>query len=146
MTAEIIAADVAFWSPPAPVDAVLLDAPCSATGIFRRHPDVLHRVHPAIIEEAAHLQRQLLVQAAGWVKKGGKLVYATCSLEREEGEEQAETFLAANRDFTIDPIRADELPAGIAPDPRGWVRILPGALAEQGGCDGFFIARFARAG
>jgi len=146
LTAEIIAADVAFWSPPAPVDAVLLDAPCSATGIFRRHPDVLHRVHPAIIEEAAHLQRQLLVQAAGWVKKGGTLVYATCSLEREEGEEQAETFLAANPDFTIDPVRAGELPAGIAPNPRGWVRILPGALEEQGGCDGFFIARFARAG
>jgi 16S rRNA (cytosine967-C5)-methyltransferase len=146
LSADIVAADVAFWSPPAPVDAVLLDAPCSATGIFRRHPDVLHRVHPAIIEEAAHLQRQLLVQAAGWVKKGGKLVYATCSLEREEGEEQVETFLAANPDFAIDPVRADELPAGIAPDPRGWIRILPGALEEQGGCDGFFIARFARAG
>jgi 16S rRNA (cytosine967-C5)-methyltransferase len=146
LKADIVAADVAFWSPPTPVDAVLLDAPCSATGIFRRHPDVLHRVHPAIIEEAAHLQRQLLVQAAGWVKKGGKLVYATCSLERQEGEEQVETFLAANRDFAIDPVRADELPAGIAPDPRGWVRILPGALEEQGGCDGFFIARFARAG
>jgi 16S rRNA (cytosine967-C5)-methyltransferase len=146
LKAEVIAADVAFWSPPAPVDAVLLDAPCSATGIFRRHPDVLHRVHPAIIEEAAHLQRQLLVQAAGWVKKGGKLVYATCSLEREEGEEQVETFLAANPDFAIDPVRIDELPAGIVPDQRGWVRILPGALEEQGGCDGFFIARFARAG
>jgi 16S rRNA (cytosine967-C5)-methyltransferase len=146
LKAEVVAADVAFWSPPAPVDAVLLDAPCSATGIFRRHPDVLHRVHPAIIEEAAHLQRQLLVQAAGWVKKGGKLVYATCSLEREEGEEQVETFLAANPDFAIDPVRIDELPAGIAPDQRGWVRILPGALEEQGGCDGFFIARFARAG
>lgn len=146
LDAEIVAADAAFWSPPAPVDAVLLDAPCSATGIFRRHPDVLHRVHPGIIEEASHLQRQLLVQAAGWVKKGGKLVYATCSLEREEGEDQAEAFLAANPDFTLDPVNAGELPPGIAPDPRGWVRILPGALAAQGGCDGFFIARFARAG
>ena len=146
LEATVVAADVAFWSPPAPVDAVLLDAPCSATGIFRRHPDVLHRVHPAIIEEAAHLQRQLLVQAAGWVKKGGRLVYATCSLEREEGEEQVETFLAANPDFAIDPVRADELPTGIAPDPRGWIRILPGALEAEGGCDGFFIARFARAG
>ncbi|HEX7695089.1 MAG TPA: transcription antitermination factor NusB [Sphingomonas sp.] len=146
LDAEIVAADAAFWSPPAPVDAVLLDAPCSATGIFRRHPDVLHRVHPGIIEEASHLQRQLLVQAAGWVKKGGKLVYATCSLEREEGEDQAEAFLAANPDFTLDPVNAAELPPGIEPDPRGWVRILPGALAAQGGCDGFFIARFARAG
>jgi len=146
LDATVVAADAARWSPPTPVDAVLLDAPCSATGIFRRHPDVLHRVHPAIIEEAAYLQRELLVQAAGWVKKGGRLVYATCSLEREEGEEQVETFLAANRDFAIDPVRADELPAGIAPDAKGWVRILPGALEEQGGCDGFFIARFARAG
>jgi 16S rRNA (cytosine967-C5)-methyltransferase len=146
LEAEIVAADAAFWSPPAPVDAVLLDAPCSATGIFRRHPDVLHRVHAGIIEEATHLQRQLLVQAAGWVRKGGTLIYATCSLEREEGEEQAEAFLAANPDFSLAPVRADELPAGIVPDPRGRIRILPGMLAEQGGCDGFFIARFARAG
>src|SRR6202008_2931901 len=99
-------------------------APCSATGIFRRHPDVLHRVHPVTIEQAADAQRELLAHAAGWVKKGGSLVYATCSLEPEEGEAQAEAFLAANRDFAIDPIRPDELPAGIAPHDRGWVRIL----------------------
>jgi len=146
LDAEVVAADAASWSPRGAADAVLLDAPCSATGIFRRHPDVLHRVHPVVIDQAADLQRELLVQAAGWVKKGGRLVYATCSLEREEGEDQVETFLAANRDFAIDPVRADELPAGIVPDSRGWVRILPGALEEQGGCDGFFIARFARAG
>ena len=88
----------------------------------------------------------MLVHAAGWVNKGGRLVYATCSLEPEEGEQQAEAFLAANRDFAIDPVRADELPRGIAPDPRGWIRILPGTLEAEGGCDGFFIARFARAG
>lgn len=146
LSADVVVGDAGFWSPPAPVDAVLLDAPCSATGIFRRHPDVLHRVRDITIEQAADQQRQLLAHSAGWVKKGGRLVYATCSLEREEGEEQAETFLAANRDFAIDPVRADELPTGIAPDPRGWVRILPGALEDQGGCDGFFIARFARAG
>ncbi|MGN6819009.1 MAG: RsmB/NOP family class I SAM-dependent RNA methyltransferase [Sphingomonas sp.] len=146
LDAEVVTADAARWSPPAPADAVLLDAPCTATGIFRRHPDVLHRIHPALIEQAADLQRELLVQAAGWVKKGGRLVYATCSIERAEGEDQVETFLAANRDFALDPVRADELPAGIAPHERGWVRILPGALEQQGGCDGFFIARFARAG
>ena len=125
---------------------MLLDAPCSATGIFRRHPDVIHRVHPALIEQMADLQRHLLAHAAGWVKKGGTLVYATCSLERAEGEEQATAFLAANRDFAIDPARADELPAGIAPASEGWVRILPGTLEAEGGCDGFFIARFVRAG
>ena len=127
LTAEIVAADVAFWSPPAPVDAVLLDAPCSATGIFRRHPDVLHRVHPAIIEEAAHLQRQLLVQAAGWVKKGGKLVYATCSLEREEGEEQARRFAVANP-FHRPGLRQA---AGDRARSARWIRILPGALAAR---------------
>jgi 16S rRNA (cytosine967-C5)-methyltransferase len=146
LEAVVVTADAGFWSSPAPVDAVLLDAPCSATGIFRRHPDVLHRVHPVTIAQAADTQRELLAHAAGWVKKGGRLVYATCSLEPEEGEDQAEAFLAANRDFAIDPIRPDELPAGIAPHDRGWVRILPGALEAEGGCDGFFIARFARAG
>ena len=146
LAAETVAADALAWAPPEPADAVLLDAPCSATGIFRRHPDVIHRVHPALIEQLADLQRQLLAHAAGWVKKGGTLVYATCSLERAEGEEQATAFLAANRDFAIDPARADELPAGIAPATEGWVRILPGTLEAEGGCDGFFIARFVRAG
>ena len=144
LTAEIIAADVAFWSPPAPVDAVLLDAPCSATGIFRRHPDVLHRVHPAIIEEAAHLQRQLLVQAAGWVKKGGKLVYATCSLERTEGEDRIAGFLTGHPEFSIYPPRHGELPPGMTADPHGCIRTLPGMLADRGGLAGFFIARLVR--
>ncbi|MDB5678225.1 transcription antitermination factor NusB [Sphingomonas bacterium] len=146
LSADIIAEDATKWSPAAPVDAVLLDAPCSATGIFRRHPDVIHRIHSASIEQMTDLQRHLLAHAAGWLKKGGKLVYATCSLERAEGEDQAEAFLSANKDFAVDPVRADELPAAIAPTAKGWVRILPGALEAEGGCDGFFIARFARAG
>jgi 16S rRNA (cytosine967-C5)-methyltransferase len=146
LSAEIVAADAARWSPPSAVDAVLLDAPCSATGIYRRHPDVLHRVRPALIAEMAELQRHLLAHSAGWVRKGGRLVYATCSLEPEEGEEQAEAFLAANRDFTIDPVRADELPTGITPAEQGWVRVIPGMIEAEGGCDGFFIARFVRAG
>jgi 16S rRNA (cytosine967-C5)-methyltransferase len=144
LSAEIIAGDATRWSPPAPVDAILLDAPCSATGIFRRHPDVIHRVHPVLIEQMVDLQRHFLAHTAGWLKKGGTLVYATCSLERAEGEDQADAFLSANPDFAIDPVRVDELPAGIAPAPEGWVRILPGALEAEGGCDGFFIARFVR--
>ena len=88
----------------------------------------------------------MLAHAAGWVKKGGRLVYATCSLEPQEGEEQAEGFLSANKDFALDPVRADELPAGITPHDRGWIRIIPGMIEEQGGLDGFFIARFARSG
>ena len=146
LNADVVAADAARWSPPQAVDAVLLDAPCSATGIFRRHPDVLHRVHPALIDGLADQQRALLAHAAGWVKRGGRLVYATCSLEPEEGEDQVTMFLSVNRDFAIDPIRPDALPAGMTPHRDGWLRILPGTLADSGGCDGFFIARFARGG
>jgi 16S rRNA (cytosine967-C5)-methyltransferase len=146
LAADVVAADALGWAPAAPADAVLLDAPCSATGIFRRHPDVLHRVSPALIEETAALQARLFDRAAGWVRPGGTLVYATCSLEPAEGEAQLERFLAAHDDFALSPIRADELPDGIAPHDAGWVRTLPGMLADRGGCDGFFIARLSRAG
>lgn len=142
---EVAVADVLEWTPPAPAQAVLVDAPCSATGIFRRHPDVLHRARPGIVAEMAALQERILSRAADWVAPGGTLVYATCSLEREEGEEQLAGFLAARGDFAPDPARADELPAGIAPTADGWVRTLPGMLAAQGGCDGFFVARLRRA-
>ncbi|GAA0338596.1 RsmB/NOP family class I SAM-dependent RNA methyltransferase [Sphingomonas oligophenolica] len=146
LAAEVIAADLLKWSPAEPADAVLLDAPCSATGIFRRHPDVLHRVNPRVIAEMARVQAQLLARAAKWVKPGGMLVYATCSLEKAEGEEQLMAFLASQPDFAIDPVAVAELPAGIVPHQRGWVRTLPGMLAEEGGCDGFFIARLRRGG
>lgn len=145
LQANIVTADALRWSPKAQADVVLLDAPCSATGIFRRHPDVLHRVLPSQIAEMAALQTQLIDRARDWVKPGGLLVYATCSLEPAEGEGQLDAFLARHRDCTIDPVRSDELPPGVAPDPRGWLRTLPGTLADAGGCDGFFIARMRRA-
>ncbi len=139
---EIVKADLRDWSPATPADAVLLDAPCSATGIFRRHPDVLHRVRPAVVAEMAALQAVLLARAADWVRPGGVLVYATCSLEPEEGEAQLERFLAGRADFVVEPPRPGELPvAGAA---QGWVRTLPGTLEAEGGCDGFFIARLRR--
>jgi 16S rRNA (cytosine967-C5)-methyltransferase len=127
-----------------PYDAVLLDAPCSATGIFRRHPDVLHRVRPRAIAQMAERQQAMLARAAGLVKPGGVLVYSVCSLEPEEGEQVADAFLASHAGFTADPVSAAELPLGIVPDTAGRVRVLPGALAEQGGADGFFVARFRR--
>ncbi|WP_066724898.1 RsmB/NOP family class I SAM-dependent RNA methyltransferase [Sphingomonas pituitosa] len=144
LSAQIVAADLLTWSPAAPADAVLLDAPCSATGIFRRHPDVLHRVRPSLIAEMAELQARLLDRAAAWVKPGGTLVFATCSLEPKEGEAHLAPFLAAHPEFELVPATADELPAGISPRDDGSVRILPGMLAEQSGLDGFFIARFRR--
>lgn len=148
LKATLLQGDIETWMPPSdivPADAALLDAPCSATGIFRRHPDVLYRVGDRQISELAELQSRLLARAALWVKPGGTLIYATCSLERAEGEDQVAAFLAGNNAWRRQPIRAAELPEGFAPDANGDVRILPGTLAEDGGADGFFIARLKRA-
>ena len=128
LAAEIVAADLFAWQPPAPVDAILLDAPCSATGIFRRHPDVLHRARPAAIGQLAATQLAMLERAADWLKPGGSLVYSVCSLEPEEGEAVARAFLRARPDFR----QAEER------------RLLPGAFEPQGGADSFYIARFLR--
>ena len=141
LAADIVQGDIRRWEPDAPADAVLLDAPCSATGIFRRHPDVLHRIEAPQIAAMADLQRELLARAAAWVKPGGTLVYATCSLERAEGEDQIAAFLTAHPGWRIDPARTDELPAGIAPDASGFIRTLPTMLVDAGGLDGFFVAR-----
>lgn len=140
LSAEIVTADALEWEPSAPFDAVLLDAPCTATGTCRRHPDVLHRIGPRQIAEMAELQARLLERASGWLKPGGRLVYAVCSLEREEGEGQV-----AKVRLTPDPVSREELPGGIAPTAQGHARTDPAMLAEQGGLDGFFIARW-RAG
>jgi 16S rRNA (cytosine967-C5)-methyltransferase len=98
---------------------------------------VLHRIGDRTIADMADLQTKLLDQARTWVKPGGHLVYATCSLERAEGEDQA-----ARMALTPDPISADELPSGLTPTPEGWLRSDPGMLADAGGLDGFFIARW----
>ena len=145
LSADVVQADLRQWAPEAPVDALLLDAPCTATGIYRRHPDVLHRIGPRQIAELADLQGELLARVADWVKPGGTLIYATCSLERTEGEDQATRFAATHPGLAPLPATADELPAGIPATPEGWVRTLPGMLEEAGGCDGFFIARWRRA-
>jgi 16S rRNA (cytosine967-C5)-methyltransferase len=144
LAAEIVAADVMLWSPSELADAVLLDAPCSATGIFRRHPETLYRPRPEAKGALAGAQRAMLARAAHWLKPGGSLVYSVCSLEPEEGEQVADWFLAAHPDFEPDPVRAGELPPQI-PTKGGRVRILPGAFEAEGGADGFFVARFRRA-
>ncbi|WP_420144451.1 RsmB/NOP family class I SAM-dependent RNA methyltransferase [Sphingobium sp.] len=144
LSADIVQADLRQWQPEGPVDAILLDAPCTATGIYRRHPDVLHRIGPRQIAELAELQGELLARAAGWLKPGGQIVYATCSLERAEGEDQITRFLADHPDFALAPARPDELPRAMAPAPQGWLRTLPDMLADRGGTDSFFIARLVR--
>jgi 16S rRNA (cytosine967-C5)-methyltransferase len=139
LAATLITADALRWQPDAPFDHILLDAPCSATGIFRRHPDVLHLKGDADLAPITMLQAALLRRAASWLKPGGRLVYATCSLDMREGEAIAERVIA---DTPRDLIGADELPAGLQPTAEGFVRTLPGQIA--GGIDGFFIARLRR--
>ncbi|WP_310468549.1 RsmB/NOP family class I SAM-dependent RNA methyltransferase [Sphingomonas sp.] len=144
LQAKLIKADALAWDAPEPFDAILLDAPCSATGTFRRHPEVLYRARPAFIREQAEQQSQLLARTSTWLKPGGALVYAVCSLEPEEGEGVITQFLAAHPAFTLSP--PTDLPAGLAAAPDGWLRILPGMLEQQGGLDGFFVARLVRSG
>ncbi len=145
LSATVVVADALKWQPKAPFDRILLDAPCSATGIFRRHPDVLYVKAARDLAPVIALQAALLDRALTWLKPGGTLVFSTCSLERAEGEAQIEALLARTPAVTLDPIAAAECPAGVAPAPQGWLRLLPGALAEAGGVDGFFIARLRRA-
>jgi 16S rRNA (cytosine967-C5)-methyltransferase len=144
LKADLVTADALTWKPGRQFDAILLDAPCSATGTFRRHPEVLYRARPPIIEASADQQRQLLDRAAEWLKSGGALVYSVCSLERTEGEDIVTAFLERHGGFRVDPPKPGELPDFATPSPEGWVRLRPGVLAEQGGLDGFFMARLVR--
>lgn len=146
LSARLVEADALTWEPGAQFDAILLDAPCSATGTFRRHPEVLYRARPRVVADNAELQRQLLARAGAWLKPEGMLVYSVCSLEPEEGERVIDDFLAGNADFEIDSPRPGELPDFVKPAADGWARILPGLLEAEGGLDGFFIARLVRRG
>jgi 16S rRNA (cytosine967-C5)-methyltransferase len=145
LSADTVAADVLDWKPDRQFDAILLDAPCSATGTFRRHPEVLYRARPRIVAESAELQAKLIARAADWVRPGGTLVYSVCSLEPKEGEEIITGFLGNRRDFRIAAPEPGELPGFVAAQPDGWVRILPGLIESEGGLDGFFTARLVRA-
>jgi 16S rRNA (cytosine967-C5)-methyltransferase len=148
LAAELVAADALAWVPPGgPADAILLDAPCTATGTIRRHPDVALTKTSDDLAKLTRLQAALLDRAAGFLKPGGILVYCTCSLEPEEGERQIERLLRERPEFARVPIDADEI-GGLAPllTATGTLRSLPCHLAELGGMDGFFAARLKRAG
>jgi 16S rRNA (cytosine967-C5)-methyltransferase len=142
LEAKLVEADALSWKAGRQYDAILLDAPCSATGTFRRHPEVLYRARPKLIAESAQLQSKLLDRAASWVKPGGTLVYSVCSLEPQEGEAQISAFLDRQPEFRLDAPR--DLPAFVRVTTEGWVRILPGLLEVEGGLDGFFLARLVR--
>lgn len=147
LSAETVAADIAHWRPPERAPFVLLDAPCTATGTIRRHPDVARIKTPADVARLAPAQDRLLDAAAEMVATGGRLVYCVCSLEAEEGPARAEAFLARHPEFAREPIAAAEV-AGLAAliTPEGAFRSLPSHLAEEGGLDGFYAVRLRRRG
>ncbi|HVH49497.1 MAG TPA: RsmB/NOP family class I SAM-dependent RNA methyltransferase [Sphingomicrobium sp.] len=142
LEAKTIVADALELQTDETYDAVLLDAPCSATGTFRRHPEVLYRARDSIIAASAETQNRLLDRAASAVGVGGSLVYAVCSLEPEEGEMQVRSFLRRHHYFRLEPARLDI--AGLSASAEGWVRVVPGMLEAEGGLDGFFTAHLVR--
>jgi 16S rRNA (cytosine967-C5)-methyltransferase len=145
LSATTVAADATTWQPPAPADAVLLDAPCSATGTLRRHPDIAYLKGPDDVASLTGTQTALLANAVGMVKPGGLLVYAVCSLQPEEGPERIAELLAADSRMERQPITTAELPGlEAAITAEGDLRSLPCHLADRGGLDGFYACRLRR--
>ncbi|WP_235962502.1 RsmB/NOP family class I SAM-dependent RNA methyltransferase [Jannaschia marina] len=140
LEAEIVVADALDWEPEAPFDAVLLDAPCSATGTIRRHPDLPHLRESRDVEALSKLQYRLLDRALGFVKHGGPVVYCTCSLLPLEGELQVRAALKRHPGLlTVTPDPASLGLPEAAEVPEG-LRLLPDLWRERGGMDGFFVA------
>jgi 16S rRNA (cytosine967-C5)-methyltransferase len=142
---ETVIADGATWQPSAPVDAVLLDAPCTATGTIRHQPDILHLKEPKDQEKLAALQRRLIANAATMLKPGGILIYCTCSIQKAESEAQVDWALSQNLPLKLSPITPDEIP-GITEmlTERGELRCLPHHWKDAGGMDGFYVVRFVK--
>ncbi len=141
LSAELIQADATIWQPDQKFPAILLDAPCSATGTIRRHPDLLHLRKPRDIASLTRLQDQLLDAAAGFLAPGGRLVYAVCSLQPEEGAARIDAA-CARLGLRREPLNLPELPEAMTA--AGDIAMHPGLWPERGGLDGFFIARLMR--
>jgi 16S rRNA (cytosine967-C5)-methyltransferase len=143
--ADMINADATEWMPSQPFDAVLLDAPCSATGTIRRHPDVARVKRPRDVQTVVQAQDKLLQAAARMLRKGGRLIYAVCSLQPEEGAPRI-AALTGQSGLRHDPFRPDELAAlPEALTREGFLRTHPGLWRDRGGMDGFFAARLIKA-
>ncbi len=140
-----VIADAATWNPPGQADAVLLDAPCSATGTIRRHPDLPWLKRPSDLASLIGVQDAMLRNAVRMLKPGGILVYSVCSLEPEEGPARVENLLSAGTGLRRVPIDSDEVgDIGDAVTPAGDMRTLPCHWADKGGLDGFYAARLRR--
>ncbi len=144
LPAKVIHADATDWTPPALFDAILLDAPCTATGTIRRHPDVARIKRPRDVQTVAQAQDRLLQAAAAMLRSGGRLIYAVCSLQPEEGAPRIASAIARG-DLRLDPFTPPELAA--LPEARtseGFLRTHPGLWRDHGGMDGFFAARLIK--
>jgi 16S rRNA (cytosine967-C5)-methyltransferase len=144
LAAKTIKADVLSWTPEGLADAVLLDAPCTATGTIRRHPDILWSKSEDSLKETTALQAALLDRAVWLTRPGGTIVYCVCSLQPEEGERQIAAALARDKRLERSPIGIDEIGGLAAVNRDGDLRTLPSMLGDQGGIDGFFAARLIR--
>ena len=144
--AQTVAADIADWRPPEPAGYVLLDAPCTATGTLRRHPEIAYLKSPLDAAKLVDAQDRLLDAAAQMTAPGGLLVYSVCSLDPREGRSRVASFLARNAAFKRVPVAADEIgDASELLSKDGDLATLPCHWAEQGGMDGFYAARLQRA-
>ncbi len=141
---EVIQADAALWQPPELFDAVLIDAPCSATGTIRRHPDILHLKRPRDIQGLMPQQDRLIDAAFAMLKPGGRLIYAVCSLQPEEGVQRI-AAATARLDLRTEPFTPADLP-GLpeALSRQGQLRTTPALWPDRGGMDGFFAGRMVR--
>jgi hypothetical protein len=144
LDAEVVAADVTTWAPGRTFDAVILDAPCTATGTISRHPDILRLKGPADVGRMAKVQAAMLANAAALVRPGGVLVYSTCSLEPEEGRAQVDGLLAREPAFRHVPIEASDIGAEAGWIAAGDVRTLPFHLGEVGRHRQVHISRLRR--
>lgn len=140
-----VAADAMTWQPPRPAEAVLLDAPCSATGTLRRHPDIAYLKRAADLPAIVSVQKRLLANAIACAEPGAPVVYAVCSLQPEEGPEVVEAVLAEGAPAARERLDPAEV-GGLAEllDGGGALRTLPCHLAEAGGMDGFYAVRLRR--
>ena len=147
LDAEIVSADATSWRPASPCRAILLDAPCSATGTIRRHPDIPGNKNPKDIARLCELQERLIGAAADMLAPDGVLVYSVCSLQPEEGPAVVEKLLAQRDNLSREKITPSEigLPADVV-TPDGDFRTFPSHFAEQGSMDGFYAARLRRDG
>ena len=143
LTASLVTADALHWQPEGLFDAILLDAPCSATGTIRRHPDLPFVKDGSELPSLIALQAALIDRSLAWLKPGGRLVFSTCSLFPEEGEAQLAATLTRHPGLTVERLALE----GVAPEwwtPEGALRLRPDYWADKGGMDGFFMARLRK--